>query len=744
MNWTPVVRQLKDGQDVSAAVVNVPISALSDRTQYLYERMEASFNNSRLMAMAQPVADVSVGKYSVVYYDGVTTNSIGLKLTVPKLANLNDFPFFRGADSAHVFGIVSDAVVNNTANVCLQGLLASANDDVVGALLDQPDTSFISGPLYLSGVVAGKLTPVPNGLSIFVAYAKNRHEVYINPNQESLSELFWSFRYSILDRPAGEVSFNTGSSLWTMAAPSPTKVGWVRATDKLSSNELAVLFPDGLPTYYYQLPDRAVIESNDNIELTNEERAAAINLRAAFPAKANAFSFLSVNGVLYSPRLSSADRGTYVLNELGLWWFRDSYDPATSDLGEFDQPWASDLHRSLVIDTDQTSGQNIYLKNAEGTAITDLDTTPGFKVNEVIRFFAGTTLGGVAGVLPAPLSDTTDYIIKSVSGDYFTIAELNDPDVTITLTDAGTAPWHLKWKPTFWRIAKGSTYRRPLMNLQFTKLNPEARQNMVTSLQADPAVPSPAIKVTTLTTSTPAVTGDLKLKLALPVINGWDGQQSSIAAGQAVKGLYYNPGLERLELALGNVVSEIRNGGGLKIETDSTGVYTVSFANAYANAITEIEPEQARFEYYGLNSFLALDYSTTATGFVGKFILPDQLVAGANNYLSLIMMLFGKSGTSSSTKTVRFKFEYAVAHLNKPLAATTITVPTVNLDLPITGNSYPQYSLFETPATAFRIPVSELSPKATVNFRLTRLRTEPTAGLYTGIVGMSNVYWLLS
>lgn len=741
MNWTPVVKQLKDGQDVSAAVVNGPISALVDRTQYLYERLEASFNNSRLMAVAQPVADVSVDKYSVVYFDGTTVNSIGLKRAVPKLANLANYPFFRGADSAHVFGVVADAVVNNNANVCLQGLLASANDDVVGALLDQLDASFISGPLYLSGTVAGKLTPIPNGLAIFVAYAKSRQEIYINPNQESLSELFWSFRYSIIDRPAGEVAFSAG--LWTMSAPSPTKVGWVRATDKLSVNELAVLFPDGAPTYFYQLPDQATIESADNVELTNEERAAAINLRAAFPVRTNAFSFLSVNGILYSPRLSAVDKGTYVLNELGLWWFRDTYD-SSADTGEFDQPWASDLAQALVIDTTQTSGQHIYLKNAEGVALTNLDATPGFKVNEIIRFFAGTSPMGDAGVLPAPLSDSIDYIIKSISGDYFTIATAAAPDVTLTLANEGTAPWHLKWKPTFWRLAKGSTQLRPLMNLQFTKLNPEVRQNMVTSLQSDPIVATPAIKVSALATGNQAVTGDLKLKLDIPVVNGWDGQPSTLASGQAVKGLFYNPALERIELALGGVVSEIRNGGGLKVEADPSGVYTVSFANAYANSITEIEPEQARFEYYGLNSFLALDFSTTATGFAGKFILPDQLITSANNYLSLVMMLFGKSGTASNTKTIRFKFEYAIAHLNRVLSSTTTVTPVVNLDMPLTGNTYSQYTMFETAATAFRIPVAELSPKATVNFRLTRLRTDPTAGLYTGVVGMSNIYWLLS
>ncbi len=738
MNWTTVVEQLRNGQDVDASVVNAPLTALTDRTQYLYERLEASFNNSRLMAMAQPIADtVNVAKYSVVYFDGATSGSVGLKLTQPKLAALADFPFFRGADSSHVFGIVADAVSNNVANVCLQGLLASANEDVVGALLDVADATFVSGPLYLSARQAGKLTPIPNGLAIFVAFAKSRNEVYINPNQESLSELFWTFRYSILDRPASEVTFDSGTGLWTLASASPTKVGWVKATDKLSTEELAVLFPNGSPSYFYQLPAKATILGADNAELTTAEKTAAVQLSAAFPVRENAFSFLSVNGVVYSPRLNAEDRGSYALNELGLWWFRDPAIAATTP--EFDQPWSDDLIYSLEIDTALTSGTAIYLKDAEGTAITGLNTTPGFNLNEVVRFFAGD-----GGALPAELSANTDYIIKTVSANSFTVAAASLPNTTITLGDAGTASWYLKWKPTFWRIGKGSSNNRPLMQLQFTKLNPDVRQNVVSSLRTDSTVTNPAVKLTNLTTGQTAATGDLKLKFDLTVQNGWDGQSTTVANNKAVKGVYFNPATEQLELALGSVVSEIRNGGGLKIEQDTNGVYTVSFANAYANAVTSLEPEQARLEYHGLNSFLAFDYATTPTGFVGKFILPDQLVSSSSNYLNLVMVLFGKTGAASNARGLRFKFEYALGHLGRTLGTTTAINSAVNFDLPLTGTTYPQYTTFETPTTAFRIPVADLTPKATVNFRIHRLRNEPSSGLYTGVIGMTNVYWSIS
>lgn len=737
-NWPSVVDLIKDGQDVSELVVNRPLSALVNRTQYLYERLEATYNNARLMAMAQPVATGSgVAKYSVVYYDGTSVATPGLKLTVPKLANLDDFPFFRGADSAHVFGIVTDDVSNSTANVCLQGLLSSPNEDVVAGLLDAVDTSFKSGPLYLSSIQAGKLTPIPNGLAIFVAYAKSRSEVYVNPSQESLSELFWTFRYAILDRPAGEVSFNTGTGLWTMSAPSTTKVGWIRATDRLTNEELTALFPGGVPDYFYQLPDRATIEAADNEELTTAEKEAAIQLRAAFPVKSNSFSLLSVNGVVLTPRMVAEDRGSYVLNELGLWWYRDPQ--VTASVPEADQPWATNLPYSLVGDTVHTTGQNLFLLTPEGDQITGLDTAPGFNELEVVRFFTG-----AGGTLPAPLVANTDYVLKNIASDHFSVALASTPSTIITLSNSGSN-WYLKWKPTFWRIAKGSVYQRPLMQLQFTKLNPDARQSMVTSLQTDSTVTSPAVELTSMTTGLPAKVGDLKLKFNLGVVNGWDGQATSLNHSKAVKGVFFNEATEQLELALGNVVSEIRNGGGLKIDRDASGLYTVSFANAYANVVSDIEPEQSRLEYLGLNSYLALDYSTTPNGFVGKFTLPDQLVAGSSSYLSLIMTLFGRTAPSSATaKVLRFKFEYAIGHLGRPLTSTTTVNSPINLDLPMVGSTYTPNTTFETAATAFRIPVTELSPKATVNFRIQRLKTDPTATLYNGIVGMTNVYWSLT
>ena len=718
--------------------MNAPITALTDRTQYLFEHIAALSSNAKLTAPAQPVGDNAVAQYSVVYYDGESTSTPGLKLASPKIAALAIHPFFRGANEAHVFGVVSSVPASGTADVCMQGLLADTG--IVTSMLDSVYTDFVSGPLYLSGLQNGKLSPYPNGLAIFVAYAKSLDEIYLNPNQESLSELFWSFRYNLLDRPAGLATFASGT--WGLTSVSTTKVGWIPASTKItSSGTLYAMFPDGVPKYYYQLPDIATIESN-NPELTAAEKLAAKNLRAALPARPNTFSFLSVNGVVYSPRVAAEDKGSYVLNDLGLWWFSDTYDSAF-DNGEFDQPWASDLATSLPADTSltyQSDHTAIFLKDAQGQAITGLSSTPGFAALHPIQFFAGS-----GGVLPSPLVANTAYVIKTVGTDSFTVALAASPGTVITLASAGTGPWYLRWDPDFWRIGKGAPASRVNMNLQFTKLNPDVRQNLVTSLQASPDVATPAIRVLSLPTGEKATTGDLKLKLELPVV----ASGATALGGSAIKGLAYDSTTERLSMTLGSVVSEIRNGGGLKIDADPvSGIYTVAFANAYANAITELEPEQSRLEYYGLNSYLAMAYDTTPTGVIGKFTLPDQLAGTGGSYLNLIMTLLGKTTSGSTTKKVRFKFEYSVAKLGSPLSANVTTISSTEITMPtITNGVYQAYYPFEVlgdgAVSPFRIPVSELAGKATVNFRISRLVTDPTNTLYTGVVGMSGIYWLL-
>ena len=238
------------------------------------------------------------------------------------------------------------------------------------------------------------------------------------------------------------------------------------------------------------------------------------------------------------------------------------------------------------------------------------------------------------------------------------------------------------------------------------------------------------------------MTGDLKLFLDLNVVNN----ATVVAGGSAVKAVAYNKALERLELSVGQVVSKLQNGGGLRIDADAaTGVYSIAVADAYTNTVSDIEPEQARMEFYGLNSYLAMDYSTTPTGFVGKFILPDQIVSTAGKYLSIVLTMFGKTAPSSApSKKVRFKFEYSIAKLGEKLTSGVTTVASTDIELPaVSGSNYPAYQVFDIPLNKFQIPVQDLSSKATVNFRLLRIKTDPTTLLYDGVVGVSNVYWTL-
>jgi hypothetical protein len=653
--WTPTVPRIVDGTPVAAATVNPPIDALVNRTQYLYDLVSGPAR-SALVATNQPVAPgAGLSAGAVVYYDG-TNSPAGLRLASPRLADLAGYPFFRGADSTHVFGIVrqlNSGGNSGNAEVWLQGLIRQTG--LVQALLDIPDASFRSGPLYLSGRQDGKLTPQPNGLAIFVGYACNPDEFLLAPGTESLAELFWNFRFDILDRPAGTASV-APDGVWGITSVDLDKVGWIPATSRLTQGQLDELFVGlGTPAYFYNVPAPGVVDSA-NPELSEAERSAAKSFQAALPARPNAFMFLTVNGVVHTPRMAAEDRGIFVLNELGLWWYRDAHDPVL-DTGEFTQPWSAEF-------------------DADGSG-----------------------------------------------------------------PDPGQGP-------SFWGASGPSETSRPRISLQFTKINPDVRQNLVTSLRGNPAAAAPAIRVLGRSTGDPAITGDLLLQLDFGVVNL--SGDAGLNGGRAVKWLAYDPVTERLQATMGDVVSGLQGGAGVTVTRGSDGTYLIQQSSGLGGAIAVIEPEQSRLEFFGLNSMLVMEASASnPSGFYGKFTLPGTLAAGVNG-LRLVFTLAGKVNATAGAATTYFRLEHAVSPTGRAMSQASTIVPQVSFPL-VTSGSYVAMTPVRTPSTGVPaanvpdlfIPRTALEPGATVNFRITRLQPSGAAALYSGAVGLIEAGWTL-
>lgn len=729
--WTPTIPKVVNAVDtVSAETINPIVQGLADRTQYLLDRLQSIDDKSLIIALNQPVADDTVTTNTVVYFDCDSATK-GLRKTNPSLIGASGQPYFKSSNSSYVFGVVKSRV-GTEAEVWLQGIVSGSG--IVTSLLDAEtiNRAFTGGPLFLSKLEPGKLTSTPSGLAVFVGFASSLDQIYLNPNQESLNEFFWNYKYTLLDRPVGYPTYAAG--VWTINSPDTQKVGWVQVS---VGDFRQPSFNGKTPKYFYQLVDSSTVDLY-NAELTTEEKTMAKDLYVAIPPKPGVFSTLFVNGVLFSYKTSQNDECVYVINDYGIWWFDDTENATVTryeNKEEYNQPWSSDLYKSIV--PLSVNGNEIVVPNS------------AFIYGDLITFWSD-----VGGTAPGGLSLNTTYYVKTVNGVSITVSS-SLGGTALTLTATAPSNVYIRWLPAYWTFAKGSEVKRPRMTLQFTKLNPDISKTLVTSLHpSTDDITKSSISFVDYYTETPATTGDLRAKLNLQVNLKTTVTELAWNAtgGRSIGSLAYNSTTAALEGYYFKNVTEIRNGGGLTVSTnDATGVCTVALATAQSNLVTFLEPEQARLMYHGLNSYLALEYNTAPSGFVGKFIIPDQLVG---DYLYVNLVMFGTTAGTSSNLRVKMKFEYSVS---KPGEVVSSSIMSVSPDsFYIRATTYPTaYKSIELNKDTFafdggtylmKIPSSALAPKSIVNFRIHRLKatgSESPETFYQGTLGVTGVYWVL-
>lgn len=709
--WVPIVRNIVDGTDkVSSEVLNPILKSYTDRTQHLYEKFNDLEDKSVIIAFDQRVTGASVAQYSVVYYDFESVTP-GLVLAKPAFATSTYATQFKAANSAFVFGIVKSPVPGSgdkIVDVYLQGLIQVTG--IVTALLDSSsdNTGFVGGPLYLSSKEAGKLTSVPGGQAIYAGYAKNLNEIYFNPAYESFNDFFLSFKYALLDRPAGTPSLS--GTTWSITGGDLTRVGWIPAN---FNGTITSRQPDnakyGVPAFFYNLPDTdATIDADDG--LTAAEKADAKALRKSLPPSPINFTFLSVNGVIQEAKEDTSTLGVYVVNEYGIWWYSNQADL---------QPWAKDLDRSIALTPASIN---------TGTSTITLNDH-GWENGDTLTFFI---VSGSGASLPTGITEGPSYTVTNATQNTFQLS-----GVTLSTTGAGT--FYITWKPEAWIKFRGTDYLRARMMLQFTKINPDYKSSVVTSLRPD-ATSGKSVKFIN-SAGDEAATGDLSLKFDLnrTVIDTTPGPT-------AIKDVDYNTSTGDLEVKTTPIVSSVVGLGLAKATTNPvTGQVSITVENTnLSNLVTSLEVEQARLEYVGLHSYLTMDYSLLPAGFIGKFLLPAQL-PDAN--LQFKIILIGKSSISelsASTKTkLKFQFSYAITKPNTVLTSTVAELKTFTVDL---GTGYIKNTCVVFTPVEFVIPRSALVEGGVVNFRLTRVKPsggDVTSNFYDGNMSVVGTYWNL-
>lgn len=739
--WIPVTKTVKDGTDVSAAVVNPIFSQHTQRAQHLKELFEELLNKSTLIAYSQPILAGSVGdvkKNSVVFGD-FASEAYGLSLAKTEFAQSSkNTTAYTPANSSYAFGIVSTVNnSNNTADVFMSGLVefeSDINEDTVDdpSILQsdervEPEDEFLPGPLFLSRTEAGKLTRNPGGVAIFVGYALTRTKILLSPDVSEFNQFFTAFRYNLLDRPAGRPYYNSGTGFWEIlgtVGDNLEHIGWIPVTEAYLGTEIwenhVPSDADGnKPAFFYNLPSSTLIDEDTGVD--EAEREQQKDLSATLPPNPVTFTFLTVNGVVQA-NTDMDSYGVYTVNSVGIWWWNKT---------DGSQPWASDTTSAIAV-------------TFSGTEVT-FAADHGAELNDKLRFMT-------TGSLPTGMSTSTDYYVQAIVSD--TVLKIaTTVDASSAISFSGGSGTHSVPQPYIWKASHGSEVYRPKMLLQFLKFNPSLGESIVTSIKKFNPNSSAirfykADKVTEATKGT----GDLLARLMLTYTAG----TALESASSAITSVTYNEATGVTETRSAPVVSKIIGSSGITVNEVTVGgaVKPGQFIisnnnNVQSGRVSYVEPDGAELVYAGLHSYLEMPYTTVLpSSFIGKIVLPSDVPAAD---LKLVFVAIGLSNLASNatSRNVSFDFSYSVSKPGAVLGAAGTPTP-ITFQIPL-DSGYTAKTCFKIgaglTASTYSIVIPELIIPASdftggdcaVNFKLAR--TTPGSNPYTNPVGIVDMYW---
>ena len=680
--WNPTVKKVVDREPVAAATLNPIITALADRDQFLYERTASFESKSVLLAydlLVDPEADVAAN--DIVYYKpdtGLNLAKMGFDSTVSKV-------HFTPINNSFAIGIVKQVYTAGEeakADVYLMGIIELD----VASLMVAGET-FVPGPLYLSKADAGKLTATPGGLTVYIGYAIDSTHLFLHPNYDSLNQLFFNYRFELVNRPTGVPELD--DDVWTIPYADNTKVGWTPAA---TSPYAAVAPPRA--KFFYNLPVATNI--NADVTLSSEEKVDAVELRQAFPPYPHHFSMVFVNGILQQAWSDVSNNGAYIIDSAGLWWCDDTDGNA---------PWPVDLLATSTVtfnsSTDKVLRSAHGLSNGDKVSFMTSGTLPNNVVENTIYYVVGAT--------------TNDFQISATEGG---------SAIDIGSGDTGT---HMLG----WLTNKGSNQEYVGIVLQFVKLNPDYKASVVTSLKpyVDDEVDTGSMvefRAAGLPTAK-AITGDLLLKLKLKTSTSAE----TPITNQAVKSVSFNNLTGELEVLTGSVITGVVGKQGVNANISEDGVLTLTLTSfALAGPVEDVEPEDSEYIYKGLHSYLRLKnpQSNSKVGLTGKIRLPGNLPANKNLKLSLLAY-----GSTSSNNNAKFRCEYSIS------AAGTISdaVLKTNNGNDISVGPWVANTAAEITNSNFEIPAAALKDNCIVNFRISRVYSAD----YTGDVNVLGITW---
>lgn len=447
--WVPSVRNISDGQPVSAATDNGPLTDLTNRTQYLKDRIDALTESSSIVYPSQPVdTDVVVG--TPVYFNNVISkfDQAFTDIDTTDINKASETTFWQG---------IATNVNSGIADIVLGGVLTLDTADWAAVF---EDGVFASGDIYLSGT-PGKLTTDPGTSDVYIGHMSTSGTLIVRLGNPGALLDHVHYERVLVGDPAGTVVDPGVGVDQTIATPDANEQGWLPAN--------ATYFPGFVVGT--QIPTGA--KFGYNIQHPNETE-----LREVFPLVPPGNSQFVQSGQVL-------DSSLVVTNEYGIWWMDDTYGNA---------PWPVD-----------------YVASGEVAADIQLWTTriiASSTILDLIRdtIVAGFETGGadsfaVTGILSA---DSTDLGVSGTEGDAINgyrgqvvLTNLGVTDIRFGRGLTGSAP-----------LGNSTTGYKGLVDVEFT--NDLAAEHHWTEL--DGANSSPTEKMSLLTTNGVSVGATIGLR----------------------------------------------------------------------------------------------------------------------------------------------------------------------------------------------------------------------------------------
>lgn len=297
-SWNANINFIQDGERVDANVSGRPDRALSDRTSYLKDRIDAIDNGQALFAFDVAVeASVLIGQ--AVYWNASTQKfeKALASVVIDAEGSLVNSP------ESEVVGVVFSKTSSTVATLLISG---KATLDISNAI----SGALQAGRYFLSANTAGQLERQSEGASIPVLYSNGNGEVYVQPQYKNIAENHCHFKFDLYTSVAGVHNIPDEGERHVITNPDASKPGWLPA-DHESFQGLA---PKGA-VFGYNLAQHPDLN----------------RVWPPMPAEYAALVLFSGDKAL-GQEIPLGETNLAVIDRHGLWWMSDCYGDVPWDI----------------------------------------------------------------------------------------------------------------------------------------------------------------------------------------------------------------------------------------------------------------------------------------------------------------------------------------------------------------------------------------------------------------------------